>query len=408
MDFSLNEEQRGWQMEARKFAHDEIRPLSLERDQIEGGFEPWDWNIIEKGSKLGFRTLAVPKEWGGPGADFVSQALVMAELAKGDSAISKAFSQNWKWSHLIASACTQDQKERFLKPFLADHRYVMGRGITEPNAGSDNRMPPEDDPKAGYRVRAVRDGDGWVLNGEKCFIANGSVGSLFFVDARTNPDVSIKEGGTLFMVPKGTPGFRIGKIFNKRGWRFYQNAELIFENARVPHANVVGQVGTGSVKAGRGDTTGGDLFGDLELAANALGVCDDAVEMAMDFSRAHKRAGKYLMEHQLIQLKINEMHMLTEALRSYVMRVAWLHDRKEHSANAGLVMNYSTDVIQRVTRLNMEIHGAEGCMMNARVDKLVRDAMVWTHLAGDTVQRVKVLKRLGKGGPAAAGAGSSD
>jgi acyl-CoA dehydrogenase len=382
--------------------------MSLERDQIEGGFEPWDWNIIEKGSKLGFRTLAVPKEWGGPGADFVSQALVMAELAKGDSAISKAFSQNWKWSHLIASACTEDQKERFLKPFLADHRYVMGRGITEPNAGSDNRMPPEDDPKAGYRVRAARNGDEWILNGEKCFIANGSVGSLFFVDARTNPDVSIKEGGTLFMVPKGTPGFRIGKIFNKRGWRFYQNAELIFENARVPHANVVGQVGTGSVKAGRGDTTGGDLFGDLELAANALGVCDDAVEMAMHFSRSHKRAGKYLMEHQLIQLKLNEIHMLTEALRSYVLRVAWLHDRKEHSANAGLVMNYSTDVIQRVTRLNMEIHGAEGCMMNARAEKLVRDAMVWTHLAGDTVQRVKVLRRLGKGGPAAAGIAGSD
>jgi alkylation response protein AidB-like acyl-CoA dehydrogenase len=408
MDFSLNEEQRGWQMEARKFAQDEIRPISLPRDQVEGGFEPWDWDIIEKGSRLGFRTLAVPKEWGGPGADFVSQALVMAELAKGDSAISKAFSQNWKWSHLIASACTQDQKERFLKPFLADHRYVMGRGITEPNAGSDNRMPPEDDPKAGYRVRAVRNGDEWILNGEKCFIANGSVGSLFFVDARTNPEVSIKQGGTLFMVPKGTPGFRIGKVFNKRGWRFYQNAELIFENARVPHANVVGDVGTGSVKSGRGDTTGGDLFGDLELAANALGVCDDAVEMAMSFARTHKRAGKYLMEHQLIQLKLNEIHMLTEALRSYVMRVAWLHDRKEHSANAGLVMNYSTDVIQRVTRLNMEVHGAEGCMMNARVDKLVRDAMVWTHLAGDTVQRVKVLKRLGKGGPAAAGVAAGD
>ena len=399
MDFSLNEEQRGWQTEARKFAQDEVRPLSLKRDQIEGGFEPWDWGIIEQGSMLGFRTLAVPKEWGGPGADFVSQALVMAELARGDSAISKAFSQNWKWSHLIASACTQDQKERFLRPFLADHRYVMGRGITEPNAGSDNRLPPEDDPKAGYRVRAVRDGDEWVLNGGKCFIANGSVGSLFFVDARTNPEVSIRQGGTLFMVPRSTPGFRIGKVFNKRGWRFYQNAELIFENARVPHANVVGEVGTGSVKAGRGDTTGGDLFGDLELAANALGVCDDACELAMSYAKRHQRAGKYLMEHQLVQLKINEMHALTEALRSYVMRVAWLHDRGEHSANAGLVMNYSTDVIQRVTRLNMEIHGAEGCMMNARVDKLVRDAMVWTHLAGDTVQRIKVLRRLDKKAP---------
>ena len=229
MDFSLNEEQRHWQAEARKFAADVLRPESIKRDQIEGGFEPWDWDIMEAGSRLGFRTLAVPKEWGGPGADFVSQAIVMTELAKGDSAMSKAFSQNWKWSHLISVACTDDQKSRFLKPFLADHRYVMGRGITEPNSGSDNRMPPEDDPKAGYRLKAVQDGNEWVLNGEKCFIANGSVGSLFFVDARSNPDVNIKQGGTLFMVPKSTPGFRIGKVFNKRGWRFYQNAELIFE-----------------------------------------------------------------------------------------------------------------------------------------------------------------------------------
>ena len=394
MDFSLNEEQRHWQSEARKFAEEEIRPLSVERDQIEGGFEPWDWDIIKKGSKLGFRTLAVPKEWGGPGADFVTQAIVMAELAKGDSAISKAFSQNWKWSHLIAASCSREQKERFLKPFLADDTYLMGRGITEPNAGSDNRLPPEDAPKAGFRLKAERDGDEWVLNGEKCFIANGSVGSLFFVDARTDPEVNVRKGGTLFMVPKGTPGFRVGKVFNKRGWRFYQNAELIFENARVPHANVVGEVNGGS-KASAGDTTGGDIFGDLELAANAVGVCDDAIGLAMSFARTHKRAGKLVAEQQLVQLKLNEMHALTEALRSYVMRVAWERDQGGPvSANAGLVMNLSTDVIQRVTLLNMDIHGAEGCMMNARVDKLVRDSMVWTHLAGDTVQRIKVLKRL--------------
>jgi alkylation response protein AidB-like acyl-CoA dehydrogenase len=117
--------------------------------------------------------------------------------------------------------------------------------------------------------------------------------------------------------------------------------------------------------------------------------------MAWSFARTHKRAGKLVMEHQLVQLKLNEMHALTEALRSYVMRVAWERDQRGPvGANAGLVMNLSTDIIQRVTRLNMDIHGPEGCMMYARVDKLVRDAMVWTHLAGDTVQRVKILKRL--------------
>ncbi|MBT4703747.1 MAG: acyl-CoA/acyl-ACP dehydrogenase [Rhodospirillaceae bacterium] len=394
MDFSLNEEQLAWQMKAREFAKNEIRPLSIKRDQIPGPFDPWDWDIIEKGSKLGFRTMAVPKEWGGEGTDFVTQALVMAELAKGDSAMSKAFSQNWKWSHLIANACTDDQKERFLKPFLADHRYVMGRGITEPNAGSDNRLPPEIDQKAGYRLHAERDGDEWILNGEKCFIANGSVGSLFFIDARTDPNANIKVGGTLFLVPKSTPGFRIGKIFNKRGWRFYQNAELIFENARVPHANVIGNVGTGSVKAGGGDTTGGDLFGDLELSSNAIGVCEDAIEMTLKYAYSQKRGGKPLIDNQLVQLKINEMSMLTEALRSFVMRIAWEHDQGQRSATGVLAVNYSTDVIQRVTRLNMEVHGAEGCMMNARVDKLVRDAMVWTHLAGDTGLRMKAVSKI--------------
>src|SRR6187431_424644 len=301
MDFTLSNEQRAWQMTARKFAEEEVRPISLERDEIDDPRTIFNWEIIKKGSKLGFRTMAVPKEWGGHGTDFVTQAIVMAELAKGDSAISKAFSQNWKWSHLIAASCSREQKERFLKPFLADHKYLMGRGITEPNAGSDNRLPPPDAPKAGYRLKAERDGDEWILNGEKCFIANGSVGSLFFVDARTNPEVNVRQGGTLFMVPRGTPGFRSGKVFNKRGWRFYQNAELIFENCRIPHTNIVGEVNGGS-KASAGDTTGGDIFGDLELAANAVGVCDDATGLAMNFARTHKRAGRPVMEHQIVQL----------------------------------------------------------------------------------------------------------
>jgi alkylation response protein AidB-like acyl-CoA dehydrogenase len=384
MNFSLNDEQRAWQMKAREFAREEIRPISLKRDQIKGGFATWDWEVIKKGSRLGFRTLAVPQDWGGTGADFVTQGLVMAELARGDSAISKAFSQNWKWSHLIAEFCSDDQKERFLKPFLADDTYVLGSASTEPNAGSDNRYPPEDAPKAGFRLRAERKGDEWILNGEKTFIANGSVGKLFFVSARSNPDVSIREGTTVFLVPLGTPGFRIGKIFNKSGWRFYQNAELIFEDARVPHVNVVGAV-DGGMKVRSGAAA---EFGDFELAANALGVCDAACEYALQFARTQRRGGQLLFDQQIIQLKLNEMHMLTEALRSYVMRTAWEMDNKLQGVNAVLVMNYSTPVIQRVTELNMDIH--------AGADKLVRDGIIWTHLAGDTTQRLKATRRFPK------------
>ncbi len=264
MDFTLSNEQRSWQMTARKFAEEEIRPISVERDEISDPRETFDWEIIKKGSRLGFRTMAVPKEWGGHGTDFVTQALVMAELAKADSAISKTFSQCWKWSHLIAATCTDEQKRRFLQPFLEDDTYLLGKGISEPSAGSDNRLPPPDDPKAGLKLRAERHGDDWILNGEKCFIANASVGKLFFIDARTDPNAPLKQGTTMFLVPRDTPGFRIGKVFNKSGWRFYQNGEMIFENARVPHANVVGPVNGSDMKAQQaGDRTGGDLFGDL-------------------------------------------------------------------------------------------------------------------------------------------------
>src|SRR5260370_14307976 len=148
MDFALSNEQRHGQVTARTFADEEIRPISLARDEEAGACETFDWDIVRKGWKLGFRTLAVPKEWGGHGTDFVTQALVMAELAKGDSAISKTFSQCWKWSHLIAAVCTDEQKRRFLAPFLEDHTFLLGKGISEPAAGSDNRMPPPEDIKA--------------------------------------------------------------------------------------------------------------------------------------------------------------------------------------------------------------------------------------------------------------------
>jgi len=393
MDFTLSEESRAWQAKARRFAEDEIRPISQARDNILAPRDTWDWEVIKKGSALGFRTAAVPKAWGGHGIDFVTQVLVMAELARADSAISKAFSQNWKWSHLIAEFCTDEQKERFLKPFLTDDTYVIGSASTEPNSGSDNRLPPLDDIKAGFRLRAERRGDEWILNGEKCFIANGSVGKLFFVGARTDASVLAREGTTIFMVPTGTPGFRIGKVFNKSGWRFYQNAELIFEDARVPHANIVGSVNGGArIRSGSASE-----FGDLELAANALGVCDAACAAALAYARSRSQGGKPLLEQQEVQLKIGRMHMLTEALRSFVLRTGWEMDQGGYSSiNAVLVMNYSTDVIQEVTELNMDIHGAAGFGMNAEAAKLVRDAIIWSHLAGDATQRLKVIRRFPK------------
>jgi alkylation response protein AidB-like acyl-CoA dehydrogenase len=228
------------------------------------------------------------------------------------------------------------------------------------------------------------------LNGEKAFIANGSVGKLFFVNTRTNPDAPMNDGTTVFLVPTGTPGFRIGKVFNKNGWRFYQNAELIFEDARVPHANVVGEV-NGGMKVRSGASR---EFSDFELAANALGICDAACEYATLYAKRERRGGKLLYDQQLVQLKVNEMLALTEALRSFVMRTAWEMDHHVKNVNPVLVMNWSTDVLQRVTRLNLEIHAVGGGAADAMAHKLVRDGIIWTHLAGDTSQRLKAIRRI--------------
>ena len=394
MDFSLNDEQREWQMKARQFALEEIRPCALQRDAVAVPQDTFDWDLIRKGSKLGFRTAAAPKAYGGHGIDLVTQTLVIAELAKGDSAISKAFSQNWKWSQLIGAVCTDEQKQRFLPPFIADDTYLLGSGSTEPNSGSDNRLPPGD-PPSGVRLRAERKGDEWILNGEKVFIANGNIAKLFFVRARSDSAVDARNGTTLFLVPADTPGFRHGKVFNKRGWRFYQNAELIFDHARVPHANVVGEVNSAARVRG-GDPS---EFGDLELAANALGVCDAALEHAMHHARTHLENGQPLAKQQLAQLQLSEMHMLTEALRSFVLRTAWERDRavaRDPAAKAFgpalFVTNFSKMAIQCVTALNMDLHGASGLEIDALTEKLVRDAHIWTHLAGDSVTRIKAIQ----------------
>ena len=396
MDVTLTDDQQAWQLKARKFANEVLRPRSLERDRIADPRATFDWDIIREGSRLGFRTLVVDKKLGGHGVDLITQALVIIELAKGDSPMAKTFSQCWKWTHLLQGGCTPEQKQRFLGPFVEDETYLLGQAGTEPNSGSDHRLPPEEDPRAGWRLKAepVDDSEGadWILNGEKCFIANGSVARLFLIGTRTNPNVPQKEGGTMFAVPVGTPGMRIGKIFNKSGWRFYQNAELIFENCRVPHANVIGEV-----NGGHGVRNGpARLFGDFELGANALGICDAAVEMAMQHVATRWPENRYFKDNQTIQLKLSGMHMLTEALRSFVMRVAAEgHARTGNAANnAILLQNFATDALQKVTALNMDIHASAGvAMMHAGAEKLERDAVIWTHLAGDSVQRMKAVRK---------------
>ena len=238
------------------------------------------------------------------------------------------------------------------------------------------------------------------IPGEPSIVINGRPGAGGVTAANYVYNVAAKDGTqlglTLNLVPlfqvAGGPGVKydIGRL----QWigNMWDAVGILAVSDRAPAT---------SIEAAK--STEVALGCDFELAANALGVCDAAVEMAMQHARTWRQAGKYLNEHQVIQLKLSEMHMLTEALRSFVMRTAWEMERAARgdktvrgSANTQFLMNFSSDVIQRVTHLNMDVHGTAGAIKEVGVEKLVRDGIIWTHLAGASVQRMKSIRQLVK------------
>ncbi|MDA1000818.1 MAG: acyl-CoA dehydrogenase family protein [bacterium] len=389
----ISDENRALQQMAREFAEKEIRPIAAERDKITNPKETFSWELVKKGSALGLRTLAVPEEFGGPGVDLMGQVLVILELARADGGVAKTFSQCWKWTPMIAKLANDEQRKRFLPLFMNDDTYLLAMGGSEPDAGSDNRIPPPGYPKAGWKTSAVRKGDSWVLNGMKHFIANGGVASLYIIRTRTNPDVPITEGTTMFFVPKDTPGFSIGRTHDKIGWRFYQNAELIFQDCQVPHANVLGEVNKGKGSGSERYVS----FNDVELAANVLGIAQSAFEYALDHARNRIQGGKPIIEHQAIALKLADMHMRLEAARSYLFNVV------ENAENAGeefessskqLMKVFATEAAISVAQNAVEIFGGSGVMRDAPVEKLLRDVAIFPHLAADSVMKLRAAAKL--------------
>lgn len=393
MHMELTDEHKALQQMARDFAEKEIQPVAAELDKKTDPKECFSWDIVKKGSALGLRTLAVPEEYGGPGVDLMGQVLVMLELARADGGVAKTFSQCWKWTPMITKLATEDQRKRFLTPFMEDDTYLLSMGGTEPDAGSDNRMPPPDHPKAGWKTSAVKDGNEWVLNGMKHFIANGGVSSLYIIRTRTNPNVPVTEGTTMFFVPKDTPGFTIGRTHDKIGWRFYQNAELIFDNCRIPETNLLGELNKGKGASSERYVS----FNDVELASNVLGIAQSAFEHALDHARNRIQGGKPIIEHQAIALKLSDMYMRLEAGRSYLFRTveSGEHESAEFESSSKQLMKvFATEVAIKVTRLAVEIFGGSGVMRDAPVEKLLRDASIFPHLAADSIMNLRAAAKL--------------
>jgi len=398
MDFALNEEQTRWRNIAREFAENVIKPDVLRRDRLPTATEriPWDW--IRQADKLGLRTLGVPKQFGGAGADIITLCLAGEELAVGDLGFAVIMDQCWKMAHILGDAMTPEQQQKFIPPFVADPEATMAIGFTEPGAGSDHQGY-YDSPDIDFRTVAVRDGDTYIINGTKRYVSNGCMAKLYFVVARTDPAKTLREGGSVFIVPSDTPGFRAGFFHEKSSQRLATNGTFHFENCRVPAGNLL--VGEGLMSRLRAEYMPGSK---AEAAATALGVGRAAYEYAMQYAKERVQGGKPIAQLQAVAMMLAQMAMKIDAARMQIWKAAWLVDRKQPAARVmGLLAKVNaSETAFEACKLACEILGGAAIMHDHPVEKYLRDAASFLHSDG-TNQLCLLRAAEGLANPASAG-----
>lgn len=372
---------------ARKFVHDVVAPVADELDRHPDPEDCFSWDIVEKGSAVGLRTLTLMPEYGGEGAGSLTTAMVIEEIAKGDMGVSVVFAQVLKLIQAFQAAANDEQRKRFLPKIRDNHRFLMAIGITEPKNAS-NYIIPYNSPDTPYVTTAVRKGKEWVINGKKHFISNGNRSELYLLFAQTEPGKSLVEGSTCFLVERGTPGFTTGKVHNKMGERLANNAELLFDNCVVPDENVLGTIGQGF-----------DVLRTFFPASNAyaaasvLGVADAAYQRSLRWTRDRVQGGKPLIEHDIIAAELAEMRMLIDASRAYIHDAAWKCDNRDCGWDptfGALPKVFAAQSTWTVVTKALELHGALGFMIETGFEKLVRDAAAFSH--SDGVNRTLLLK----------------
>ncbi|MBI2177166.1 MAG: acyl-CoA/acyl-ACP dehydrogenase [Candidatus Tectomicrobia bacterium] len=389
MDFDLSDEQRAIRDLARTFAREELIPQCAERDRLPDGADAFPWELVERGSRLGFNTLALPKEYGGAGAGVLTQCVVMEELSAGEPAVSKVYSHNWKAIAGIMAIASEEQVLRVTKDFVKDPRYCLGIAMTEPNTGSDNSLPYAGDVQSGPRLTAARKGDDFILNGMKQFIAMGAQAKMLTIYARTNGSVPWTEGTSAFMLFPPKEGFKTGRLHDKVGLRLYPQYELLFKDVRIPERDLMGE--ENKVHHSRRSITN---IGTMEATATALGIAKRAYELALGHARERVQGGKPIIEHHMIGMMLLDMFTRLEAARTLLWRSAWSVDngRKDDPKLPRVGKVLAVEALNFITTRAVEIWGGMGVMKEAPVEKLHRDAIQLFHM-GNT-QQVNLLKAL--------------
>lgn len=377
MNFELTTEQREMRELVRKFAKEEIAPRAADIDET----DTFPRDIVRKMGQLGLMGLPIPEEYGGVGADFLSYMLAIEEISYASAALGVILAVHTSvGSFPILYFGTEAQKRHYL-PKLTSGEYIGAFALTEPGAGSD---------AGGIRTKAVRDGQHYVLHGSKIFITNGGEADVYCVFAVTDPKRG-NRGVTAFLVDRDTPGFRIGKKERKMGLNGSATAELLFDDARVPVENRLGQENEGFVIAMR--LLNGGRIG---IAAQALGISRAAFDAANGYVRQRKQFGQEVFQFQGVQFMLADMATKIEAARWLVYHAAQLREEDRDCAKeASMAKVFATDTAMQVTTDAVQLFGGYGYVKEYPVERYMRDAKVTQIYEGtNQIQRMVIARQL--------------
>ncbi|WP_198117897.1 acyl-CoA dehydrogenase family protein [Massilia rhizosphaerae] len=373
----LTEEHQMIRDALRTFAQERLAPNAARWDR-EHHF-PKD--ELKELAQLGAFGVAVPEQYGGAGLDYVALALVLEEIAAGDGGTSTIISvNNCPVCSIAMTYANAAQKDRWLRP-LAQGELLGAFALTEPHTGSD---------AAALRTTAVRDGDHYVLNGTKQFITSGKNGDVAIVMAVTDKAAG-KKGISAFWVPTNTPGYIVAGIEQKMGQHSSDTAQIVFDNARVPVENLIGEEGQGYKIA-----LSGLEGGRIGIASQSVGMARAAFEAALAYAKERESFGSPIFDHQAVQFRLAEMAMQIEAARQLILHAASMKDAglpclKE----AAMAKLFASEMAERVVSSAMQVFGGYGYVADFPVERIYRDVRVCQIYEGTSdIQKILIARAL--------------
>ncbi|MFP4214117.1 MAG: acyl-CoA dehydrogenase [Desulfohalobiaceae bacterium] len=377
MSLALSKEQKLVQKTAREFARKELAEKAAERDQN----QEYPADSLKKMAELGLLGMLVPEEYSGEDMDTVSYALALSEIAYSCASTAVIMSvHNSICCGSLVRFGTQEQKQKYLVP-MAQGDFIASFALSEPEAGSD---------PASMSSTASKGDKEYILNGTKRWISGGATSELFIILAKTDPEAGHK-GVSAFLVTRDMPGFKTGRKEDKMGLRASDTTDIILDNCRVPAENLLGREGEGFKIAMSGLDDGR-----LGIAAQSLGVGQAALDHSVKYAKQREQFGKPIAENQGLRWMIADMAMDVEAARSLLFSAAAKKDRGERcSKEASMAKLYASEMANRVTGQAVQIHGGYGYTKEFEVERLYRDARVFTIYEGTSqIQKIVIANEV--------------